>query len=183
MRSLTLAALAAATLTAGVAHSNVIENLALKYQSGATFDGTLVLSDDFSSIASVTGTLTGYDSSATGFQGLCFSDLITSVSPLNYDLAPSTFFSQLGDSTFANFLDFGYSYDSSGITLSAGGVELEPSLGLAGYNNINYDDQVVSGSVTPVPEPGALALFSIGLLSLGATRHRTWRRARSLLPG
>jgi hypothetical protein len=177
MRSLTLAAVTAAALTAGVAHADITENITMTYSSGATFDGTIVCTDDFSSITTLDGILTGYDSSGQGFQaGL--SEAITAVSPYNYapvyNLSPNTFFSQLADSGGQNWVDFGYSYDSSGITLSAGGVEPDPYNGLVGYNNVDYADQLVSESVTAtsVPEPGTLTLLAFGLLGLAVTRRR-----------
>ena len=162
MRSLTLAAMTAAALTAGVAHADVTENVDLTYYSGATFDGTIVCTDDFSSIISVDGILNGYDpSGGYGLQPNSF-DPITALFPVNMNLIANPFYAQLPDSTQMNWVDFGYSFDSSGITLTSE------------YNNVNYSDLLVSGSLTPVgvPEPGTLTLLALGLLGLAVIRRR-----------
>ncbi len=177
MRSLALAALTAAALTTSVARADVTDSIFLSYASGATFNGTLVLSNDFSSILSLDGTLTGYDPNTYGFLGCCFTDTISVPfqSLFNYNLAPNTFFAVVPDAGF-NFIDFGYSYDSSGITLNPGDVEFVP---VVGNNNIDYTDALVSGSVRPVPEPGTVALLAVGLLGLAVT-HRRWTVKASL---
>lgn len=177
MRSLTLAAMTAAALTAGVAHADVTENVDLTYSYGSEFVGTIVCTDDFSSILSVNGILNGYSPNGPGFQGLGSFDPITALSPiLNTDIDPVTgqtvpnpFLIQLQDSLGYNQWDFGYSYDSSGITLTSVN------------NDVNFSDTLVSGLVTPVgvPEPGTLTLFAIGLLGLGVTRRR-WTMSASI---
>jgi len=174
MRSLTLAAMTVAALTVGVAHANVTENVDLTYSYNSTFVGTIVCTDDFSSIISVNGILNGYDSSINGWQGPGPFDPITAdnaVSPiLNYSPDPTTlFFAQLPDSTQLNWVDFGYSYNSSGITLSSV------------YNDVDNGETLLSGSVTPVsaPEPGTLTLFALGLFGLVVTRRR-WTMSASI---
>jgi opacity protein-like surface antigen len=167
MRSLTFAAMAAAALTAGVAHADVTENIDLTYSLNSTFVGSIVCTDDFSSILSVNGILNGYDPNGQGFQALGIFDPITadnSVSPIfNSGPDPATlFFTVLWDSGGQNWVDFGYSYDSSGITLTSTN------------NDVNFTDTFASGSVTPVsaPEPGTLTLFALGLFGLVVTRRR-----------
>jgi hypothetical protein len=174
MRTLTLAAMTAAALTVGVAHANVTENVDLTYSYNSTFVGTIVCSDDFSSIISVNGILNGYDPNINVFQGPGSFDPITAdnaVSPiLNYSPDPTTlFFAQLPDSTQLNWLDFGYSYDSSGIALTSV------------FNDIDNGETLVGSSVTPVgvPEPGTLTLLAIGLLGVAVTRRR-WTMSPSI---
>ena len=177
MRSLTLAAMTAAALTAGIAHADVTENIDLTYSYGSTFVGTIVCTDDFSSIISVIGLLTGYDPNIQGFQTLGSSDPITALSPIiNTDTDPVTgqtvpnpFFAQLVDSGGLNWVDFGYSYDPSGITLTSVN------------NDVNYSDTLVTGLVAPVgvPEPGTLTMFALGLFGLVVTRRR-WTMSASI---
>jgi hypothetical protein len=75
MRPLTLAALTPTALTAVVAHADVT------YASGATLDGSVVCTNNFSSVVSVNAILSGYDSSGSGFVGRGFSDPIAAVFP------------------------------------------------------------------------------------------------------
>jgi len=63
MRPLTLAALTSTALTAVVAHAHVT------YASGATLDGSVVCTNNFSSVVSMNAILSGYDSSGSGFVG------------------------------------------------------------------------------------------------------------------
>jgi protein SCO1/2 len=56
MRALSLAAMPVPALVAGVAHVDVVENIDQTYASGATLDGTVVCTNDFSAILDVSDT-------------------------------------------------------------------------------------------------------------------------------
>jgi hypothetical protein len=163
MRLRSLAAVTAAALAAGVVHADITKKIDLAYSTGATLVGTVVCTNDFSSVISLNATLNGYDPYLFGFQGTGFTDLISAAFPTNSPPGPGTFFTLINDGTYNNFIDFGYTFDSSGITLTPV------------YNDVNYLDSFASGSVAPVPEPDTLGLLAVGLVGLGlAATHRRW---------
>lgn len=64
------AAFACMTLGAGAASAaTVFSDLTINFASGAVFTGVIELEDDFSRAWSINGTLTGYQSGVSGYQG------------------------------------------------------------------------------------------------------------------
>src|SRR5580692_1970970 len=156
------------------AKADNVDNVNLTFASGATFTGTVGFADDFSSITSVNGTLTGYEDGISGFTGVG-SDSINWVWGLcgNCSGLPGDQFGNLlmdgtpfgnGFGDYSNFIAFTYDYTNA------------PDLALDFAGNIgvdvDFDDFVVSGSIAPTPEPGTMLLSSSGLLGLAGLVRR-----------
>jgi len=171
MRALILAAIGVATLAVPtMASADVIENADLTFASGATFDGTITFSNDFSVVDAVNGTLTGYQAGIAGYVG-SGSDAISTVFDLGFNSSPGPYLYYLLDnadpSSSTHLIQFVYASDGTGVTLLPG------SAGFYSGNNVDLQDAMVSGTVTSsVPEPGTVGLLALGLLALGAARRR-----------
>jgi hypothetical protein len=181
LRTLAIVAFAVALVSAvPLAKADQVDDVNLVFASGATFTGQVDFADDYSSITGVNGTLTDYEDGISGFTGTG-SDSINWVWGLcgncsglggdefgNLLMDGTPFGNGFGD--YSNFVAFTYDYSNA------------PTLLLVDAGNIGVDvdfqDFLVSGSVTPTPEPGTMLLFSSGLAGLaGLVRHRRWKRA------
>lgn len=169
----------AGIVVAPSAKADELYNLNLLFASGATFAGTVDLSPDFSNVDAVNGTLTEYQYGNTGYEG-SGSDTIDWVWYGGYDFAnppvESTFLMDgppgnytFGDGGYYNYIDFTYNYSNA------------PSLVFSSQsygNSVDYFDPLVSGSITPTPEPGTIMLLGIGLLGFaGMVRRKIASRA------
>ncbi len=160
------------------AHATRLETLSLAFESGATFSGTVAFANDYTSVTGIDGILTGYTATDFSYVGGDATDHISWVlNPgynYNYSSTPNVFATYLFDGTPGDFfsvnnvLTFAYDYTAA------------PTLALAAVgdgNSVNYTDVAVSGSLSPVPLPGALPLFATVLLGIAGWAHRKGREA------
>jgi hypothetical protein len=161
----------AATLMAATAFTSAdasVFEITARYQSGATFSGTLWFDDVAGVATDVVGTLTGYQEGQNFYSGTG-SSFINWIWAGGADFAAGpaygTFLMSGNQPGYAAFLPFTF------LPPSAGG----PAFSSAGYgNSVVYTDGFVSGSITAVPEPAtwAMMIAGFGLVGLGSRRAR-----------
>ena len=157
---------------ASAANATVVQQVTLDFKSGATFDGTVTFTDGFGSVTGVNGRLNGYKYGFSGYQG-SGSDAISWIwAPgTNFASGANNYMNFLMDGTnssrYYNFLQFGYHYSGSGISLFSGGLGV-----LGNVNNVNYSDRLIGGTIRNVAEPAMLSTIGIALLALGLTLRR-----------
>ena len=165
-RFLVLAVLLVAVALPGTA--GVVLYVQETFESGATFNGLVTFTDNYSNVTAVDGWLVG---------GSYGNDHLTWIWDPSANWASS-----FGPSYGGNFLmdgtndtDYNYwvtfTWDFSGapnlVFASPGGV-----LSDRGGNNVNYNDAMVSGSISAVPEPASFVLLLGGLACIGILRRR-----------
>lgn len=164
-----LGALAIGTIMLGFsqdANALVVKAADFKFESGAQFTGQITFLDDLSAVASVAGTLTGYQEGITGFTG-SGSTVIDWVwfGGLDFNPSPTQVATFLMDgvdfSQYSNWISFAYDLSAPGITLAPGGT------GFGFAINVNYSDVMVEGSLSAVPIPPSLLLLLSGLAGVG----------------
>jgi len=170
-------ALSAAAISAP-AHAGDL-HLSMTFQSGATFNGTVSFTGDYSAVTNVSGILHGY-AYGGGFDGTS-DDSINwvwsngdnfSSGPGNYSTflmdGPGSGYTSTGG--FSHWIQLAYNYDSAPTLLFTSGVS---SYGTDNF--VDYQDPLVSGSfgnVAGVPEPASWALMLGGFGLVGSAMRR-----------
>lgn len=173
MKNLYLVAVSAIAM-AVPAQAAKVYNVSAVYASTATYNGTVTFADDYQSMLATSGTLKGYAEGSFNFSSLADSSVVNWVWPsgnngnVNYSGDPAKFatFLMTGvEPGFGSFVVF------SALTSGAPALSFSDS---AYANSINYNDALVSGSVTlaNVPEPASWALMIGGFGLAGAAMRR-----------
>jgi hypothetical protein len=99
------ATIAAASVPPWSAQADVILQVDMTFESGATFSGQVTFLDNFSRYIAVAGTLYGYQYGVSGYTDAADSDSINWVwSADNYSIGPKNFSNWLMDGTDASGL-------------------------------------------------------------------------------
>jgi hypothetical protein len=160
------AALLASSVICSAASASVVEAVNMTFQSGATFSGDVTFANDFSSYNAVTGTLSG---------GPYGTDSINWVwDAQNYSTGSNNFSNFLMDGsganevgTWSNFIQFAYNYSGAPTLSFTSGVSY------GSFDNyVNYNDPLVSGSISAVPEASTWAMMILGFAGVGFMAYR-----------
>jgi len=173
------------TVVAPRARADAVEALDLTFQSGATFIGTVDLSDDYSSVTGVNGVLAGgpyttQDISWVWDLGVNHSTATDVFSTFLMSGTPGPGTPNVDGATFDDFVGFSYDYAlAPNITPSGIGTENTVCDGGAATNCIDFTDLMVSSSITAIPEPTSVAIFVTTLLAVAAVVRKRIALGRS----
>lgn len=152
------------------ANALVVKSADFTFESGAQFTGLISFLDDLSGVASVSGTLTGYQEGTHGFTGVG-STLIDWVWLGGADFNPSptqvaTFLMDgVDDPNYSNWISFAYDISAfPAILLAPGGLNYGFVI------NVDYTDPMVTGTLSDlsaIPLPGSMLLLLSGLAGVG----------------
>jgi hypothetical protein len=173
-----LAAVAALSL-ASTAHATVVQSVSETFESGAVFSGEVSFADDFSSVTGVSGLLSGGSYGSVNINWVW-------IPGFNFNpTGGSTFGTFLMDGTpdgsgiccFSNFVTFSYDY-SNPAKLVFDTTYQNGILDAAGGNNVNYDDPLVSGTISALPEISTWMMMLAGLGVVGFAMRKRPRNSR-----
>lgn len=151
----------------GFANAGLItEDISLTLESGATFIGSIVVEDDYSSITSVNGVLLG----GTNNYNSVFDTIWWGANNAVDHNSDGNLNDWFYGSIYVDYL--GLSWDQSeSITNNAFTLSILNE-GSDVYHSglITFDDRIVDQSFSQVPEPTTLAIFALGIMGLASRR-------------
>lgn len=149
------------------ANALVVKAADFTFESGAQFTGQISFLDDLSAVASVAGTLTGYQEGINGYTGIG-STIIDWVwfGGLDFNPSPTQVATFLMDGVdinqYSNWISFAYDLSAApDLLLAPGGT------GFGFAINVDYNDVMVEGSLSSVPIPPSMLLLLSGLAGIG----------------
>lgn len=152
----------------GLGPTEVFFGYSVFIQPGTTFSGAAaIIADDFFDLV-----INGIEVAAATLDG--HKDASGQPVPLLLDLTP---FLREGNNVIALRAMDGYLESPADCSARGAGFQsVTSNLGDFCKGDRQYEYMFISGSITVVPEPGALSLVGLGLLGLALTRRRVVRR-------
>lgn len=148
------------------ASASVVYNIDETFASGAVFKGALTFTDDLHYLAAVDGELSGDDYGSKHINWLWWSG----ANGFNNGSTGANFLMSGAWPGYDAFINFSWDF-SNGPALS---------LSNGGYGNyVDGFDASTGGTLTAaaaVPEPGSIALLSLGLLGVATSRRKSANR-------
>ena len=169
----TLAAIGVSLAMSVVASQASLYVLDETFQSGATFSGILTFTPGSDNLTAVNGTLTGGSYPTESINWIWNT---TQNFAGGYPLGGNFLMSGSGSQevgTWQDFISVTWNYSAAPALTLVGSAWVT---GSPYGNNVDYTDGMVSGSLTPVPEPTTIVAGALMLLPFGSGAVRQFRK-------
>ena len=151
-----------------VSYAAPVQTLNETFASGATFTGTLTFLPDYSNLTAVDGWLTGgpYGNDHINWIWNPGANFASGYGP---QYGGNFLMDGVANTSWQYFITITWDFSNApNLVLATPG----PILNDRGGNNVVYADPLVSGSFSPVPEPGTLMMFGSGVVGLAGLLRR-----------